>query len=64
MFLDVYPLEKPGSGRVEESEFLSKQHSEMADLLTDRCHVVRIIAIKVLAILNIGEYLVKVIGII
>lgn len=49
VFLDVYPLEKPGSGRVEESEFLSKQHSEMADLLTDRCHVVRIIAIKVLA---------------
>uniref|UniRef100_A0A1B6JB81 Uncharacterized protein n=2 Tax=Homalodisca liturata TaxID=320908 RepID=A0A1B6JB81_9HEMI len=46
VFLDAYPLETPGSGKVEESNFMNKQHSEMFDLLTDNCHVVRIIAIK------------------
>lgn len=27
--------------------FMERQHSEMADLLTDNCHIVRIIAVKV-----------------
>lgn len=47
VFLDVYPLEKPGTGRAEESSFLEKQQGEMVDLLTDTCSTVRIIAIKV-----------------
>ncbi|XP_054260680.1 condensin-2 complex subunit G2-like [Macrosteles quadrilineatus] len=46
VFLDVYPLEMPGSGRADESDFCIKQHNEMVDLLTDTCHVVRMIAIR------------------
>lgn len=57
MFLDVYPLEKPGAGKAEESDLLNKQHSEMVDLLTDNCHVVRIIAIKVCVLIMSSTYL-------
>ncbi|RZF42516.1 hypothetical protein LSTR_LSTR004435 [Laodelphax striatellus] len=46
VFLDVYPLEKPGLLRSEQKAFLERQHDEMADLLVDNCHVVRILAVK------------------
>ncbi|XP_075222107.1 uncharacterized protein LOC142324891 [Lycorma delicatula] len=46
VFLDVYPLEQPGAGRAEQANLLQRQHNEMADLLTDSCHCVRIIAVQ------------------
>ncbi|XP_039283219.1 condensin-2 complex subunit G2 [Nilaparvata lugens] len=46
VFLDVYPLEMPGASRSEQKAFLERQHDEMADLLVDNCHVVRILAVK------------------
>lgn len=47
VFLDVYPLEKPEASRDEQFKLLQKQHNEMVELLTDNCHIVRIIGVKV-----------------
>ncbi|XP_024084294.1 condensin-2 complex subunit G2-like isoform X2 [Cimex lectularius] len=44
VFLDVFPLEKVGS--VGNASFKDRQVKEIKDLLTDDCHIVRIIAVK------------------
>jgi hypothetical protein len=44
---DLFPLERPGSGRVENEKLLGTQFNLMMGLLEDDSDLVRIIATKV-----------------
>ncbi|XP_049811973.1 condensin-2 complex subunit G2-like isoform X4 [Schistocerca nitens] len=46
VFLDAYPLERCGEGRDKNVAFAERQHKIMTELLTDKWHVVRIIAVR------------------
>ncbi|XP_067005817.2 condensin-2 complex subunit G2 [Anabrus simplex] len=46
VLFDAYPMDKPGAGREENTLFLGEQHRVMTNLLTDRCHLIRIIAVR------------------
>jgi hypothetical protein len=47
VLLDVYPLEDPRGCSIKNVNLMELQHATMNRLLTDTCHVVRIIAIRV-----------------
>ncbi|GLH02023.1 LOW QUALITY PROTEIN: Condensin complex subunit 3 [Gryllus bimaculatus] len=46
VLFDAYPLERPGKGRQINDVYLNQQHDAITKLLTDNCHIVRIIAIR------------------
>lgn len=46
VLFDAYPLEKPGKGKQINDIYLNQQHDAITKLLTDKCHIVRIIAIR------------------
>lgn len=46
IFFDVYPLEYHGEAKPDRIMHLDRQHQEMADLLVDDSHLVRVLAVR------------------
>ena len=56
IFFDVYPLEYHGEAKPDRIMHLDRQHQEMADLLVDDSHLVRVLAVRVSSLV---QFLIK-----